>query len=116
SIEQTLINNAASTGNAIYTITPAFDGCTGNAQNIIIVVNPTPQVILSDQVICSGQSTSIPLSSNIAGTSFMWTVQYTNNAIGASQGSGSVISQTLSTIFPAPGSVTYRVTPQFNGC
>lgn len=116
SIEQTLMNNSVTPGNAIYTITPAFNGCTGGLQNIIIVVNPTPAASASGQGICSGETVHIPLSSTIVGTSFMWTVQYTNNAVGAAPGSGSTISQTLSTIFPAQGDVTYRVTPQANGC
>src|SRR5690606_35782511 len=51
------------------------------------------------------------------GTSFSWTIQDASNVSGASAGSGSVISQVLSTTDGiAQGTVTYRITPESNGC
>lgn len=117
-ISQTLTATGTSAGTAVYTITPTAGGCIGSPISVTITVNPkaiataTPSV----QTICSGDSTSIALSSNIAGTTFTWTVAQ-SGASGGSAGNGTSIIQILSATFgTTPGTVTYTITPSTNGC
>lgn len=67
------------------------------------------------QMICSGSTTSIALSSNVPGTTFSWKV-VESGVIGASAGSGASINQTLRATTHAVGTATYTVTPSINGC
>jgi hypothetical protein len=79
-------------------------------------VLPTPSVTTAtSQTSCTGSPTTISLTSNPAGASFSWTTANVNNATGASSGSGSSITQTLSSAGTV-GSVDYVVTPTLNGC
>lgn len=64
----------------------------------------------SSQSICSGQKTSIALSSNVPGATFSWTAS-PDGVSGASDGSGPLIAQTLSASSTSTGFVTYTVTP-----
>jgi mono/diheme cytochrome c family protein len=77
---------------------------------------PTPIATATpaSQIINSGESTSIALTSTISGTSFSWTVQQTGIS-GASPGSGSTIAQTLTVTGAAAGTATYTITPAANG-
>ena len=66
----------------------------------------TADVSASPQEICSGSSTSIALTSTVSGIGYNWTVVQ-SGVSGATSGSGSTISQTLS----GAGTATYTVTP-----
>lgn len=116
SINQTLNNDSFSVGNAVYSVTPFLNGCNGPSSNISVIVNALPQVSASNQSICSGQNTDISLVSTLPSTSFSWVAQNVNNISGATSGNGQIISQTLTTILPSIGSVTYNITPVANGC
>lgn len=61
---------------------------------------------VSPQTICSGDTTSIALTSTESGVSFSWTAS-SSGVTGASSGSGLAIAQTLL----GAGTVTYTVTP-----
>lgn len=115
-IAQTLTNSGTTAGTATYTITPTAGSCAGSNITATVTVNPTPNATAtpSSQTICSGQSTSIALSSAVAGTSFAWTVAQSGTA-GASNGTGSSIAQTLTTS-GTTGTATYTVTPSANSC
>ena len=63
SINQTLTSTNG--GNAIYTVTPEFNGCSGNQLSINIVVNENPMVDLLDGAICFSNS------SNTSGVPFL---------------------------------------------
>jgi len=117
SIAQTLTATGTTNGTAVYTITPTSSGCAGSSITASIAVKPSPVVTASpsSQTVCSGDSTSIALTSNVLGTTFGWTVAQ-NLATGALASNGSSISQTLSTTGPAPGNVTFTVTPSAAGC
>ena len=112
-IAQTLSLTSSCAGTVVYIITPTSpSGCQGLPIAVIVTVNPlsftsaTPLI----QTISSGETATIVLSSNIPGTTFSWTV-VANGVSGASSGSGSLISQTLSTTTSAAGTVTYTIIP-----
>jgi len=115
-IAQTLSVVSAGTGTASYSVTPSANGCFGSAYNVQVQVTTTPVVTASNQLICSGQTTNIPLTSNVSGTTFTWPLPTMTNATGGSGGSGSSIAQTLTGTSSSTGQITYSVTPAVNGC
>jgi hypothetical protein len=118
-IVDTPINTGNSPGLITYVITPQFNSCFGTAVNYMVTVEPKPNVSAANQIICSGQTTNIVITNpnGVSGTSFNWTVQSSSNVTGAAAGSGSTISQLLtSTDGINSGSVTYAITPVANGC
>ncbi len=117
-IAQTLSNSGTSAGNATYTVTGTASGCSGSSTDVVITVNPTPNVATApaSQTICSGASSNIALSSNVAGTSFSWTVIQTAGITGGSASTGATIAQTLSNSTTSAGTATYTVTPSAGSC
>ncbi|MES2394683.1 MAG: PKD-like domain-containing protein [Bacteroidota bacterium] len=65
--------------------------------------------------ICSGTIASIELSANQTGTTYSWTVVQ-EGIVGAADGTGTRIPQTLTATDAAAGSVVYTITPLANGC
>lgn len=63
-------------------------------------------VFATPETICSGESTSISLTSTETGISYSWTVTQ-SGVTGATTGTGSIISQTLN----GAGTATYTITP-----
>ncbi|ESU27103.1 hypothetical protein FLJC2902T_22450 [Flavobacterium limnosediminis JC2902] len=116
-ITQVLTASGTTTGTAVYTVTPTANGCIGTAIVVTITVNPLPIATATptSELICSGQTTSISLSSNIVGTTYSWTVTQVGVS-GGTSGNGSTISQILTATGNAMGTATYTVTPMFNGC
>ncbi|MCC6600945.1 MAG: gliding motility-associated C-terminal domain-containing protein [Crocinitomicaceae bacterium] len=100
-------------------------GCVMNYQNlvantwIVTVTYDTPQITVitspSSPVICSGENTAVNISSSPAGATFTWTMIQSGTS-GASNGSGSSISQVLTTTGNSEGTATYTITPTLNGC
>jgi len=120
-IMQILSNSGNNPQDLTYTITPNANGCDGASKNVIVTVNPTPDLSTTgDETLCSGESTNIVLTNPnmVANTSFSWQVISNINGVsGASDGSGSVISQSLFVNNASPaGSVTYRISPRANNC
>lgn len=116
-IAQTLTATGTTAGTAVYTITPTANGCSGTPITVTITVNPKPVATAtpSSQTICSGTASSIALTSNVAGTTFSWTVSM-SGVTGATAGSGSSIAQVLTTTGTTAGSATYTITPTAAGC
>jgi len=85
------------------------------AANTAKVTCPTATAAVSNPTLCSGQSTGIQLQSNVANTTFTWTVVQTG-VVGASSGSGNTISHALTTTTVNPGQVTYTITPFADSC
>ncbi|HTE30555.1 MAG TPA: PKD-like domain-containing protein, partial [Chryseolinea sp.] len=82
-----------------------------------ISVASLPHVNASDDELCTGQSTSIELSSDIANTTFSWTVSHNNTSSSVSSGIGSTINQVLNVVSGDLGTATYTVIPtSSNGC
>jgi gliding motility-associated-like protein len=117
SINQVLTNSGTIVGQAIYTVTPISNGCSGTPQTVSVTVYPKPVVTASPMTdtLCSGETTNIVLNSNVPGTVFSWTVLQTG-LFGTAPGTGNSISQTLTTVGLTPGSATYTITPTVNGC
>jgi len=116
-IAQTLTNGGPTAGNASYVVTPTAGGCNGSPITVTVNVNPIPVATATPnpQTICSGQATSINITSGVAGTTFSWTASQ-SGVTGASNGTGSSIAQTLSTSGASAGTATYVVTPSANSC
>jgi len=117
-ISQILTATGSALGTVIYSIIPTANGCSGSAITVTIDVTPTPiMTATSSTQICSGDTTSIVLSTNLAGATYEWNVVQTN-VTGASAGSGSgpVIAQTLTTITNNVGQVVYTIKPVLNDC
>ena len=116
-INQTLFCNTPSVGSATFTVTPNFNGCAGPSIPVLVNVNPIPVVTATPNsaTICTGSAPTITLTSSVANTTYNWTVVQTGIS-GASAGSGSIISQTLSTTGLVPGNAVYTITPTANNC
>ncbi|NBW36634.1 MAG: hypothetical protein EBR30_16755, partial [Cytophagia bacterium] len=102
------------------TVTPIYNGCTGATQDVVITVNPIPNVSANNAIICSGSITNIVLTNpnGVAGTQYIWTVVQ-SGVSGASDQLSPVagpIAQTLSTTSSSPGTATYTITPIANAC
>ncbi|NBW28631.1 MAG: gliding motility-associated C-terminal domain-containing protein [Flavobacteriaceae bacterium] len=116
-ISQILTATGVVPGIVTYSITANEGACQGPVTPISITVNPIPIVIPSTilQSVCSGSVSPIQLTSNVAGTVFNWNVVQTN-VTGASNGTGSVISQVLTTTSNNVGEAVYSITPTVAGC
>lgn len=118
-ITDTPINNTNVPAVIIYNVIPSNGACDGTSVNYVITVNPIPDVAASDATICSGETTNIPLTNPnaVTGTTFGWVVQSSSNVNGATDGTGSVIAQVLTSADGLnDGTVVYRITPSANGC
>lgn len=117
---QTIANSTNTQGIVTYHIipNPSLNGCAGIPRDYQVRVNPEPVVSVAQTVVtlCSGSTTSIALTSNVAGTTFSWTASGPGSLSGFSAGSGSLIAQTILNNSNAPHDVTYVITPTANGC
>ena len=116
-IAQTLTTTATVTGTATYTIIPSANGCDGTPVKVVITVKPFPVVNAtpSSQSICTGNTTSIALTSSLPGTTFTWKVNQ-SGVSGAADGTGPTIAQTLSITGTTTGIATYKITSDANAC
>ncbi|MBW4359207.1 PKD-like domain-containing protein, partial [Flavobacterium taihuense] len=116
-INQTLMTTGSNMGQVVYNVTPMVGSCMGLPKMITINVSPVPDVIenTAKKSLCSGETTSIDLTSAIMGTTFSWTANATG-VTGATAGSGNEIIQLLSNAGFVPGTVDYVITPSVNGC
>ena len=117
---QTITNPSNVQGKVTYHIVPNTNanGCLGIPKDYIVNVNPEPDVTVPQlaYTLCSGNTTNIPLSSNVAGTTFSWTASSPSSITGFSGGTGTAIIQKLDNTSNANHTVTYVITPTSNGC
>lgn len=115
-IAQTLTGSGAVT----YTITPSeiANGCQGTPINVLVTVKAKPNIVVtpsSPQDIASGDTINVSLSSTTVGTTFSWTVTSPGDLIGATPGTGNIITNTITSA--ASGTVTYHIVATApNGC
>jgi len=116
-ISQILTATGTLVGNVVYTITPTYNGCSGISIQATVLVTPKPIITATPNStsICSGSTAIIALSSTMPNTVFSWNLVQ-NNITGGLSGTGSLISQNLSTISNASGNAVYAITPNVNGC
>jgi len=117
--QQLFSADGSNPGSVTYTVTPLSGGCPGTPLDVVVNVNPIPNVLAADDAICDGGITFIPISNpnGVTGTVFNWAVQSTTGTVGASAGTGNVISQPLSLATAnVAGQVVYRITPSASGC
>ncbi|HEU4789968.1 MAG TPA: PKD-like domain-containing protein, partial [Flavobacterium sp.] len=108
------------TATASYDLVSVLNSATACSQaqagNATVSINPLPVADFTGATaICSGDVTSIALSSTITGTTFSWNAVQ-NNVTGASSSSGSVINQVLMATGNNMGQVVYNVTPIMGSC
>ena len=74
SLQNPTITNAGTIQSGIYSVTATVNGCTGNASNITVTVNPipSPPVLSANSPICTG-NTILLNASSIAGATYGWT-------------------------------------------
>jgi len=103
----------------LYTVSvTTTNGCTGR-DTIQLNVTPPPLVTNNplSKSICSGESTNIPLTSNVPNTTFSWTAIGSSPLVtGFSPGSGDTIDQALANSGSGPGTVSYWITPAVGNC
>jgi len=90
------------------------DGCTGPEAQIDVEVVDKPVATATPiaEAFCSGEESSISLSSSIAGSTFAWTIVSAGpNISGHSAGTGTSIEQTLNNAGSASETVVYEVIP-----
>ena len=116
-ISQILTATGTLVGNVVYTITPTYSGCPGIPIQATVFVTPKPilTATATNTSICSGSSAIIALSSTMPNTIFSWNLVQTN-VTGGFAGTGTLISQNLSTVSNASGNAVYAITPNVNGC
>jgi uncharacterized protein (TIGR02145 family) len=118
-IVQTLTNSGTNIETVTYQVIATANGCPGPVKVFTVTVFPVPDVIFNPigQSLCSGVTTSINMSSIVAGTSYTWTATGSAPSVtGYAPGSGNLIQQILFNSGPYPETVTYSVTPTSNGC
>jgi gliding motility-associated-like protein len=111
-IFQTLFNNNNAASTVTYTVTPRVNGCDGPSIIIPVVVNPKPVLTLPPPVtVCHGNALNVPLVSNVAGTTFTWTVDDPSGLGVPLSGSGNTINQVMNNITGSQASLTYTIIP-----
>ena len=117
-ITQLLTTTSTIADTATYTITPTTGLCVGAPITAVVTVNPIPVATAtpSSQTFCSGDTTAIALTSNVADAYFFWTV-FQAGLTGGTLGSDSAaLSQSLTNTGIVPGTAVYSVVPSANGC
>ena len=123
-IIETLNNTTNAAIEVTYVITPtgpATTNCPGTPFNLVVTVNPTPDVIATPaaQTVCNNFATDIDLTTNITSpaVTYSWTTALTTGtASGFSPGNGINIAQTLTNSTNLPATVTYTITPAIGAC
>jgi hypothetical protein len=101
--------------------TDTISGC-GNTNSIIVTVDQIIEVSVNpvsrEQIICTGETTNIVLTSNISGTLFSWTAKLTGGTgtTFQSTGSGNVISEIITNSSALSSFVTYSIVAAANEC
>ncbi|MEI8074649.1 MAG: PKD-like domain-containing protein [Bacteroidota bacterium] len=122
SISQFLGNATINNANAIYTVTPTANGCTGPTFILTVTVKPTPGFSnLMLPSVCSGVAFNYAATPAPAGTTYTWSNPIIGPANSLTGGSAQAInqnsvSQTLVSSNNLIDTATYTVTPASSGC
>jgi gliding motility-associated-like protein len=116
-ITDSLINNSSSTDAVVkYLITPINGLCSAPPVYYQVTLKPRPVAIAADQVICTGSSANISLSSTVTGSLYTWTSTVLSGTVTGNSNATSPVNVTsikdvLINNGPAPASVKYTITP-----
>ena len=121
-IIQTLTNPGVIADTAIYSIVATVNGCSSDQAPLVdsvvakITVHPKPSALAtSPTTICSGDTTAISITGNVAGSTYTYTAT-TTSVLGAGGGAGNFIKQSL-IIHNTIDSVIYTIIPtSVKGC
>jgi hypothetical protein len=111
---QTSSSYNASTAGTYTVVVKDTKGCTAVSSGTVTVsAIPTVTNTPLTEIICSGNNTAlVTLTSNVNGTTFLWTASGSAGVTGfASNGTGTIPVQTITTTGASPGTVTYTITP-----
>lgn len=116
-ISGTLTNPTNTVQTATYTVTPSYNGCSGLPFDVVVSVNPKPDVNPTTSVVlCAGEtSTQIDFTGNVLGTTYTWSSSTTSIGITAT-GTNSIPSFTAINTGITPVIATITVTPSANTC
>jgi len=106
-------------GTVTYHVTPTLNLCSGTAQDIVISVNPLPDIsnTLLTYSVCNAGTINIPLTSGVPATTFSWTAIASSGTVsGYTSANGPAINNQLFNSGSKTETVTYTVTPSVNGC
>jgi len=117
-ISNTLTNSSATTDFVVrYTITPAYNGCTGVPYTVTVTVKPLPSLSITNNssVICTGTITNITVSSSLSNTQYSWVSPVVSGtASGASANASSTTANTITDVLSNTGTtnavVRYTIT------
>jgi gliding motility-associated-like protein len=123
-INETLTNISLLPIVVSYSITeigPAPTNCPGTPFNLDVIVNPTPNVSATPnfQLICSGTTTNIGLTTTVTGATltYSWTAAVmSGSASGFTNGNGSTIADKITNTGTTQALVTYTITPAIGTC
>ncbi|MEI6574644.1 MAG: PKD-like domain-containing protein [Bacteroidota bacterium] len=121
SISQTLFNSTNAPAVVKYSITPTANNCPGAQTNVLVTINPIPNVAANPpfKAFCSNSSTNISITNpnGVAGTTFSWTaILQSGTASGFAAGVGNSINQTLVNVSNTIAVIKYTITPKANNC
>lgn len=86
-------------------------------RNLLIDASPTPVASAENVEVCTGDTTSILLTTNGIPSTFSWTFASSNVSSSSSAGTSSTIAETLNAISGVSGTAIFTVTPKSNeGC
>jgi hypothetical protein len=113
--------DGVTSGTVTYRITPSANGCNGATTDVTVTVDPSPQITNTatqlQTEICSSASLNFTASTSIVGATLSWTSTASaeiTSGVSAS-GSGAITDAPVNTS-NVTGTVTYTITPSFNGC
>ena len=119
SLDITLFNTSFTAQTVTYTVTPKFNNCDGIPIDIVVTVNPTPNTtgLPATITVCDGATLNVPITSDVAGTTFDWVVTDVFNleAPGFFDGSGTTINQVINNANGFQAVLIYQVTPTSPG-
>jgi gliding motility-associated-like protein len=107
-LQNPTIANATTVNSGVYDVTATVNGCTSNASNVNVIINPIPSspTVSSNAPLCDGSPLSLN-AGNVAGANYSWT--------GPNNFSSSVQNPSINNVGTASSGI-YSVTATLNGC
>ena len=117
-ISENLSTSLLAAGDVVYTITPTAGTCVGAAIQAKATVKPLPSAIATDDLLCDGKTSNIPLTSDVTGATFNWTASGVGVTGQLADNTGTLtnIAQPLINTGTVNGTATYVVTATLAGC